>query len=98
MSDQIWMNLEQIRSAAALIGDASAGLRSLLGRVQSAYNAYATDWKGSSKNQFDADYSELCTKINNLISMAENLSSDLSYVATKYASADAGQPPGDWNG
>ena len=90
MSNQMWMNLDQVRNAASSIGNASIDLRSLLGRLQGAYDSYATDWKGSSKNQFDTGYADLCAKINTLIYMAETLSSGLNTAAFNFASADTG--------
>jgi WXG100 family type VII secretion target len=86
-----WMNPQEVMTAASNIESAGGSLQSLLNRMDTDYNQYASTWKGSSKEAYAASYADLRTRISNLISQASQITQQLRTTATNFSNADSGQ-------
>jgi WXG100 family type VII secretion target len=71
----------QLKNAADAIGD-------LLNRLSTASSEYTSDWRGASRQQYDADFAELCSNLESLINKAYSLSSAMNSLAGELAQAD----------
>jgi WXG100 family type VII secretion target len=83
-----WMNPQEVITAASNIESAGGSLQSLLNRMDTDYNQYASTWKGSSKEAYAASYADLRTRISNL---ASQITQQLRTTATNFSNADSGQ-------
>ncbi len=78
-------DLSGLESLSYQLGNAAGAIEDLLNRLSTVSSEYTYDWKGASRQQYDADFADLCSRIESLASKVYSLSSAISSLASELA-------------
>lgn len=91
MSVQIKITPEQVRGVAAQFKGSSEQSREMISKLNAAVNGMQNDWAGLTKEHFYGDFQQWQSRMNEFVSVLDQINMQLVAIATRFENADRGQ-------